>query len=353
MKNIFVGDIDKIITEVTGKVVLITSPSVQKIKSVKAVISVLKNTSKVSKLSIFNISPDAPLNELETIVTQTEKPDVLIAIGGGSVIDSAKALSLCWHSSSVFDLFYKRSEIPYQKIKLIVAPTTFGTGAELSHGAILYDKEKQIKSGIRSPFLQPDKVIIDYKLNLSAPPKLKAETGFDCLTHAIETYCSNLSNGLAKYQSVKAIDTVLKNLPKAVNLVEESIEQMAFASAMMGINLATSSTCLPHRIQYIIGPETNTSHAQGLIMLYRGWIPKISKEPVFQELANDLGISKSVLVSSISDLKKELSIDYKLSDFNFEVDRVTYLSESVTGNVNADPSYTSIETIKEIIEDSI
>lgn len=333
-------------------IIVLTSPSVEKIDLVEETIDILKTSTPSTP--VYHISPEVPIVELENIVDSHETaPEHIIAIGGGSVIDAAKVLSIAWNDVSIRDLFYNRVDTPSQKVAVTAVPTTAGTGAELSHGAIVYDKSNSKKGGIRGAILQPNAVAIDARIHQHAPPKLIAETGFDCLTHAIETFCSKASNGIARYQSVKAIETVFLHLRKAVDGKIGALEKMAIAASFMGVNLAHSRTCLPHRIQYVIGPFTNTSHAQGLIMLYKGWIPKISQEDIFEDLARDLQQSSGQLVKEIKQLKADLSIDYKLTDHGVESQDVETLVSQVGGSVELDPCYRNSKTLEQIIVNSL
>lgn len=315
-----------------------------------------------SEKYIFNIythiKPNAPFSDLQKIIddfSNGELPDTIIAIGGGSIIDAAKALSVSFQQISLNELFYKIKPLPRSSINIIAIPTTAGTGAELSFGAIIYDDVNKIKGGIRGEIIQPNVVFIDPELYKTASKKLISEVGFDCLTHAIETYLSLKSNPLIKYQSVAAIKTVFNFLPSAVDGDLDAIKNMAIASSLMGINLAYSSTCLPHRIQYFIGPLTNTSHAQGLIALYKGWIKLISESKYksgLNDLEIDLGIDYN-LVEKINHLKENLNIDYSLSTLGVNENQIEYIAENILGSVQNDPIYKSNETIIKILKESI
>ena len=311
---------------------------------------------KHRELDIYDhIKPDAPFTDLDFILQKRSKrpPDTIVAIGGGSVIDAAKALSVAFGSEDYKDLFYGKADMPSQKVKVLAIPTTAGTGAELSFGAILYDIENKFKGGLRGPVIQPDYVLIDARLYNTAPFKLKAEVGFDCLTHAVETYVSKKSNPLVKMQSVNCLRNIFNHLLKACegsSLFD--MERIAISSALMGVNLAYSSTCLPHRIQYVIGPLTGTSHAQGLIALYKGWIPFLAESQIeaFDQLARDLGTSAQGLQDKIAALKEQLSISYSLRDLGIDKEQLSGIAHSVTGNLSADPSYRGIESIEEILK---
>lgn len=340
----------------TGKTIaIVCSNSVWEKTYIRDVIESLG--SKYDIRLFKHLRPDAPFSDLQQIIDSFDggKPDSLIGIGGGSVIDACKALSVCFAGVSLRDLFYKVHPLPEKSIPLLAVPTTAGTGAELSFGAILYDDVDNVKGGIRGAVLQPDAVIIDVDLYKTAPKKILAEVGFDCLTHAMETYLSVKSDPLTRYQSVSAIRTVLNFLPTAVEGDLDSLRRMTIASAMMGINLAFSSTCLPHRIQYAIGPLTGTSHAQGLIALYKGWLPLVGADKEASGLANLENELQSGfnLIDRIHALKQDLDIDYSISSLGVKPEQIGQIAASVKGAVEMDPCFKDTNTIVQLLEGSL
>ncbi len=351
---IFAGRLDEIGYEIANdnsvNILLLTSRTVFEMNNVRELVSALKTR---KSLTIDFIEPEAPVQKLDSIVTRTVKPDLIIAIGGGSTIDSAKAISFGWQNKSIIDILYKRESLPNSKIKVIAVPTTAGTGAELSFGAILTDKENQFKGGIRSPMILPDFVVIDKYLYINAGKKLKAEVGFDCLSHAIETYVSKNSSPFIKYQSINCITRIFSSLKNAVEGDLNALESIAISSCMMGVNLSYSSTCLPHRMQYALGPITNTSHAQGLIALYNGWLSMIKSEKVFAELSSNFGLNSEQFILKIQDIKSDLDIEYSLNDWKIDEVIIDRMTAAVTGNVELDPCYESKETIRNIFINSL
>tara|TARA_R110002167_G_scaffold206691_18_gene410802 strand:- start:8720 stop:9817 length:1098 start_codon:yes stop_codon:yes gene_type:complete len=321
--------------------------------------AIFAKLSATKNLHIFDhIRPDAPFDDLDRVIEEVGavKLEAIIAIGGGSIIDAAKALSISFSGTDYKEVFYQKADVPKSKIKVLAIPTTAGTGAELSFGAILYDKQNGVKGGVRGEIVQPNFVLIDAKLHNGCPTKLKAEVGFDCLTHAVETYISKKSNAVVRLQSVSCIQNVFDHLVpacKANSLYD--MEKVAISSALMGINLAYSSTCLPHRMQYVIGPITGTSHAQGLIALYKGWIKNLVENDVkeFSDLAKDLGMDKDQLYKRIALLKTDLGIDYTISDLGIKESQIEEVAKRVTGNVQADPSYQDFNTIVNILKYSL
>ena len=333
-----------------NKILILTSKSIAKINIVKLFINnMLKNNEVFIKL----IKPEAPVQDLDDIVLNTPKPNIILAIGGGSVLDSSKAISLGWQGITIEDFLYNKKQIPASKIHLISLPTTAGTGSELSFGAILSDKKNRFKNGIRSPLISSDVVIIDRDLYLNANRRIKSESGFDCLSHAIETYLSKKSSSFIKMRSVSCISQIFSSLENAVDGDEISMESIAISSSMMGVNLAYSTTCLPHRMQYILGPYTNSRHAEGIISLYKGWIRQITPFNEFQELASALGLTSIQLAKKINSLKDNLKINYSLKDFNVDEKLINLMTQKVSGTLDLDPCYKSKDTIKEIFYNSL
>lgn len=351
---IFAGRLLDLIPEIANdgskNILLLTSKTINLIAEVEEFVAELK---KNKAITVHFIDPEAPLKKLESIVVNTIKPDLIIAIGGGSVIDSAKAISLGWQNATMAEILYKKKAFPLSKIKVIAVPTTAGTGAELSFGAILTDKENHFKGGIRSPLIVPDLVVIDKYLYNGASAKLKAEVGFDCLTHAVETYVSKISSPFVKYQSVNCIGRIFSSLMDAVDGDLDAMESIAISSCIMGVNLSYSSTCLPHRMQYALGPITNTSHAKGLIVLYEGWLPMIRSQAIFSELANNFKLHADQFINKLKELKVNLDIDYSLGDWNVDEIMIDQMTNAVTGTVEFDPCYESKETIRNIFINSL
>ena len=334
-------------------ILVLTSKSINRIHKIDKFFN-LKNYQVIS-----NVIPEIPFSFVKKLYNEIKfTPDLIIAIGGGSVIDLAKALSVA-KNFLILEKLYTKNLIDYKKHANVFAiPTTFGSGAETSFGSILYNDKIKKKDGLRHKILQPDKVIIDTNLYASGSSKVMAESGFDCLTHAIETYLSKASNKIVKYQSVSAINIVFNNLENAVEKRnDDSIMKMGIASMMMGINLAYSSTCLPHRIQYIVGPMTNTQHAQGLVMLYKGWIKHIGNQlkdkNEIQNLLEDLNMTFVEFEKKINSLKKKLGIDYKLNDFNLNINDIEEIIPQISGNLSNDPFYKDKDSIRYVLQESL
>lgn len=344
--------IDPIIEKYNPKeLMILTSKSLAKTDIVASFVGKMKKLYQV--IYCNNIQADAPIEDLNDIVNNYTKPDLIISIGGGSVLDSAKALSVCWVKKNIFELLKINNLESVEKIPNIAVPTTAGTGSELSIGAILYDEAENIKKALRNPLIRPDQVLIDPRLYLCAPKKFMAEVAFDCLTHAIETYMSIISTPLVRYNSINTIKILINHLDKSINGNLKSMEKLAISSAMMGVNLENSSTCLPHRIQYAFGKHFKATHAQGLIMIYRGWLPMIAKTEKFNELTKDLEMDIHTFLKFINNFINLYDINYKLGSYINNKEIINTIASDVYGKVEYDPIYNSPSTIIKILNKSL
>lgn len=289
----------------------------------------------------------------------------VIGIGGGSAMDQAKATAVCLsEKKNLIDIVLSGQEIKKRDNTLILIPTTSGTGSELSYGSILTDNTSGNKLGLRGVNVSSDFSLVDPLLTISLPKKETMVTGFDALTHAIETLISNKANQNIILRSQKSIKKILNNLPILSEDLrnEKARREMSYASMMMGLNLAQSSTCMPHRLQYPLGLFIKKSHGEGLAAIYKGWVPHIASQCperlslCFEALqrkngATTLSKAKS-FTKSIHELKKVIGLDINLSDLGVTEFMVKDLVDNVKGNLDDDPSYLGKSSIERVYRDS-
>lgn len=296
------------------------------------------------------------------------KADVVIGIGGGSAIDAAKAIAACIPiNGSVEDLLQNKITLPENTLPIVAVPTTAGTGAEMSKGAIITDPELVKKGGLRGDLILPKLAIVDPELTFTLPHTITVETGFDVFTHALETFISKKANAVTSIISEYIIKKVIVYLPKLLmNLNDkEARRHLMLASTLAGINLANSSTCLPHRLQYPLGAQTDCSHAKGLASLYKAWIS--STVPYAQQKFSMImdwfqetnsNENKEIknrpysVIDKIEKFMKEIGIDQRIRDFGISEDLCEDLANEVEGNLSLDPGDTSIEALKNIYKKS-
>jgi alcohol dehydrogenase class IV len=206
--------------------------------------------------------------------------DVVVAVGGGSVIDLAKAAAVVaaaggGEASLRALLGGRRVEIGVDP-RVVALPTTAGSGAEASHGAIVLDRQSGRKRGIRGPGVAARVALVDPELGASAPRDVTATSGFDAMAHAIETSVSRKATPFTELLAADALRRLLASVPAACDRPGDAVarSEAAYAAMLMGINLALSTTCLPHRLQYPVGALTGTAHARGVAALFPAWLAR-------------------------------------------------------------------------------
>lgn len=224
------------------------------------------------------ISHDPDIEEIKEAAefAKNEEIESVVGFGGGSAVDAAKAVAACAGSSrNIEEFFIEGTEPdPQSTLPIIAIPTTAGTGAELSGGAIISYRKHLLKDGIRGAAIQPRLAIVDSELTYSMPLKPTAETGFDALAHAFESFVARKSNPYSEMLSENAVKIIGENLRRLVTDLDdhEARDRMSYASMIMGFNVRDVGNCLPHRMQYPVGALTGTSHGLGLAALYPAWL---------------------------------------------------------------------------------
>ncbi len=349
-----------------GRVLIVTSGrSLIGYGHLPKLVSMIERLSDNEKVIVYDqITQNPRLEEVQEAIALGKRENVrtVIGFGGGSSIDAAKAAAVGIASDENIETYLLEGKEPEGDVLPIIAiPTTAGTGSELSKGAIISSPAHHIKAGIRGTKLLPSIAIVDAAYTWTVPGRIMMETGFDVLAHAIESYVAVKANAFSEMLSEKAIHIVGENLSLLVNNPNDHVarEKMSFASMIMGINLANVGTCLPHRMQYVIGACTESSHAAGLIALYPVWIQyefevnfkKMNQ--VFQLLgkspAKEAAQAKKIFKKLLSDWR----ISYSLSEYGIDLSMADELSGQVTGNLANDVLSKKEKVINTIFRESI
>ena len=350
------------------KNILILSSKTAAIKS--GALDKIKDSLSKNKTNIFyqnTISPNPRITEVDklSVYCQSNNITALIAVGGGSVIDAAKVISLLVPSKLSCKKILKYDLNLISPLFLIAVPTTAGTGSEVSKGAIISDIENTWKGGIRGENVFPKVALLDPLLTMSLPRKVTLETGFDIVTHAFESLISKAASPITRMQSISALEIAVPALALAAedDITMEVRSNLMFASLLAGYNLANASTCLPHRLQYPLGANTDSAHARGLAAIYPAWfrLTYAYSPTEFNFIGNlinkALGLQLLVIdeVSStraITALLSKLDMAHKLRDFGVKLHQCEQFTSEVDGNLALDPGCTKLETINQIYKES-
>lgn len=193
------------------------------------------------------------------------KPEVVIAVGGGSVIDAAKAIMyFCIKTKE--ELMHK-TEI--RKPLFVAIPTTSGTGSEVTSFSVITDHETHTKIALSDPLMLPDVAILDARFTLSVPPFVTADTGMDVITHALEAYVSSKAGSFSDVYAEKALSLAFENLLDAYsNGKDKSARQnMHDASCMAGIAFTNAGLGINHSLAHVIGGRFKISHGRANAIL--------------------------------------------------------------------------------------
>lgn len=235
---------------------------------------------------------------------KAEGCDFLVALGGGSPIDSMKAIaSLTENGGKISD--YMGKVIDVKMPPMVAIPTTAGTGSEATQFTIITDTEKDIKMLLKGKCLIPSLAIIDPQFTMTAPPKITAATGLDALCHAVEAYTSRKAQTLSDTFAMSAVKRIFKYLPVAFHdgKNEEARVQMSVAALEAGIAFNNASVTLIHGMSRPIGALFHVAHGLSNAMLMKECL-SFALEGAYDRFA-DLG--RNIGVASAEDSDKEAS----------------------------------------------
>lgn len=266
---------------------------------------------------------------------------VVVGLGGGSALDAAKAVAVGMGHESVADLVGRTLEPSSESLPIIAVPTTAGSGAEVTKGAIVTDVVRDFKSGIRGDDLFPKVAVVDPSLTDTLPHRIALDSGFDSIAHAVEGFLANRSGDMNKALSERAVELLVPALRRlaAGDTGTEVRDSMAFGALLGGFNVATASTCLPHRMQQAIGTAEHLgpSHGSGLAMLYPAWLESVEHVAGDKTTAVARLIGETDLPHAVQSLLQDIGLAQRLSDYGYSANDVHGFTGRVSGSLDNDP----------------
>lgn len=233
------------------------------LKTVNEFVAVFKQQS-IEVMIDTSIVAEPYFSDFEKLMKKVEpfNPDVVIGIGGGSVLDVAKLVAAQLENEQQLREYVGIGLLKGRKKKLICVPATSGTGSEVSPNAILVDDTDNQKKGIISPFLVPDVVYVDPLLTVSVPPSITAATGMDALTHCLEAYTNKFAQpfiDLFAYEGMRLIaSNIVTTVKDGSNI--EAREKVAMGSLYGGFCLGPVNTAGVHALSYPLGSMYHLAH---------------------------------------------------------------------------------------------
>ncbi|MCI8443994.1 MAG: bifunctional acetaldehyde-CoA/alcohol dehydrogenase [Clostridia bacterium] len=317
---------------------IVTDESMIKLGYVDKILYHLRKRNQYVHSEIFSeVESDPSFDTIKKGVQAMEsfKPDVIIALGGGSPIDAAKGMWLFYEhpDADVEGLKLKFMDIRKRtykfpklgtKSKMVAIPTTSGTGSEVTSFAVITDKEKNKKYPLADYELTPDVAIVDPDLVMSLPKSITADTGMDVLTHAIEAYVSNMASDYTDGLAEKAVELILKYLETAYDdgSNREARERVHNASTIAGMAFTNAFLGINHSLAHKMGAEFHMPHGRINAILLPYVIKYNSNKPTkfvsfpkyeyfiadqkYQELAKKVGLKADTIEEGVNSLIKKI-----------------------------------------------
>lgn len=296
------------------------------------------------------------------VICRKFKPDVILAIGGGSAMDCAKAILLFYefpylNFENVLE-FNKKGEIPTErKTGLICVPSTSGTGSEVTRGTVITDPEKELKVPIMTDCLRPDLAILDPEITMTMPDHVAAETGMDALTHAIEAYTNHNLDDFDEGLCSSAIIGIMKWLPVSVlDKTLEAREKVHNYQAMAGIGFANVGLGMVHGIAHSFGAAYNMAHGLTNAIILPYVLRYNSRDAVVREKLAELSYRCHCddIITEIEKMREKLGIpaSFREAGITEEMYREKYdllLEHAMLGATNVNPVKMTIDEMKKML----
>ncbi|HBY56481.1 MAG TPA: alcohol dehydrogenase [Candidatus Atribacteria bacterium] len=322
------------------------------------------------KYAIYENIPSDPtvkIVDAGTDFARKENCNLVISLGGGSVLDTGKAISvIVTNEGSVADyqeIEGKGRKFQHRPIPFIAIPTTSGTGSEATRNAVITNTELGLKKSIRDPWLLPEVALVDPELTLSLPPYMTAISGGDALTQCIESYLGKKNQEITDVLALHAIGLIGKSLVKAVkdgkNL--EARKDMAMAALLSGLCLSNSGLGAAHALSHPLGVYYKIPHGLSCavllpyVMEYN--LPVITKR--LAKIAQSLGEDVSLLseseaaqraVEKIKEILSQVGIKDNLSEWGIkEEDFPQLIKGAKGGTLNNNPREVSDKDLIELL----
>ncbi len=256
-----------------GRILVVTDDRLLSIDNVKGFIEGLRG--KADSVEVFSsIPPEPPAESARELADRIRgfRPDVIVAVGGGSVIDVAKAgLALALNPGLEFDAISPFSGLGLEtsRVKLIAVPSTAGTGSDASYGIVLKGPGGE-KIAVGSPEVVPYATVLDPSLPAGAPRGLKAATAMDALSHALEALVGQQATPFSDALAEKAAVIIFTRLHEALDSSMDAMAELHLAATMAGMAFTTAGLGLAHAIAHPLGGKLGLHHGTvvGVVLPY-------------------------------------------------------------------------------------
>jgi len=308
------------------KVLLVTGRSSFREQVVRRIRKQLSNV----ELTIYDkVEPNPTHQNVDDGVGAVEKDgcELVIALGGGSVIDAAKLIAcIAVNPGKASDYAFKGRKIERKGLPLIAIPTTAGTGSEVTPFVVISDREKKLKVPVRNKYLFPKVAVIDPELTASMSAELTANTGADALAHALEALWSKKEQPITDYLALRAAKIIFENLKKACEEPQnmEVREEMSLASLIGGMAISNAVIGPSHAISYPLTVHFGVAHGNACSIT----LPEVMEfNALHSEKINR--ITQLYGPERLRELFREVGLKMRLSEFGIRKEDIGLIADGV------------------------
>lgn len=348
------------------RIAFITQPVMESNGVADRVVAAMK-AKDIDVLIVRDVEPEPSIENVEKVYReQVEpfRPDVVLSIGGGSVLDAAKLFAVRLTNEQPLREWLGIDKIAAPGVPLILVPTTAGTGSEVTPNAIVTLPDEELKVGIVSRHLLPQLVVLDPTLTLDLPKPITAATGMDAFIHALESYISTKANPISDMFAMESMRLIGANLIEAYENGQslKAREAMLLGSMYGGLALTAAGTAAVHALAYPLGGMFNVTHGVANSMLLPhvmefnldASVERLAKVAFALQIAhhddND-EVAAGKLVNRLREWTVKLNIPQDLREFGVveaHVDALAVAASKVTRLLGNNPKPVNLEDIKAI-----
>ena len=307
-----INKVCEIITaEKTKEVIIFTDKGITNTGLIDLLVRQLELSSTPYKI-FDNLATEPSYQDVDRIVAQSfdYKEPLVIAIGGGSVMDTAKLYTVLNGANYTVKDLLKDPALAKKTTKSLMIPTTCGTGSEATCNSIVGVPEEGVKVGIVNDQLIPDYVILDPQMIAELPKKLVASTGIDALSHCIECFTSNKANSFSNLYALVGGKLIMENIRKAYQNLDdmEARENLLLGAFYGGVAITSSGTTAVHALSYPLGGKYHIPHGISNAILF-AHVMEFNKEACLDELSQVSDAINPSLYLASKDEKSDYIID--------------------------------------------
>jgi len=305
------------------------------------------------RIEIAGVFDEVPLNSSVAVVergaaiAREQRADLIVAVGGGSPIDTAKAMRILLTEGGRLHDYEGYNLLARPLMPMVAIPTTAGTGSEVTAWAVIRDEEARLKLAFSSIYLAPELAILDPEMTRTLPPLLTAATGMDALTHAIEAFVGANASPISDCLALQAIDMISNNLRAATYSGDdlESRGQMLIASSIAGIAFSGGggSLGIVHALAHAIGGMFEIHHgtANSILLPHGMRFNSVAVPNRFSRIARAMGVNsggraeEDVIadgIDAVQSLADDCGLPLRLRDVGVPQDALPTLAEAALGD---------------------